>query len=204
MEIFYEKNLSNNLMSEHAGRFYVLSIVKKISFILLLLVLLFVFMFHDIPVKPTILNMLTTILSALGFLLPFLALYLIVSIYLAKKAVEYDYHILGSTFRIVKVINRKKRKLLLEVPMSSISSIGKVGCDAYERLSGDKNVKKIRAFCNQTEELIYAHMPYNGEHVIVIMESDVEYMANLRKALSISVFVESGRKPIKTTTEDEE
>ncbi len=199
MEIYYEKNLSNEFMNEHPTRFNFFNLLKKISLTLLILATIFVLLFHDIPLKINLISVLTTLLSAIGFLSPFIITHLIATIYLNKKAVEYDYHILGSTFRIIKVLNRKKRKLLIEIPISSISSIGAVNSPSYERYLSDKTVKKVNAYCNGNNELIYAFLPHDGERKLVIMESDAEYLSNLRKALSISVFDESIRKPTKAT-----
>lgn len=198
MEVYYEKNITSKLMDEHAGRFRMFDVIKKVSLILLILAAFFTLLFHDIPLTGGVIAVLITALSVIGFLLPFAAVFAIFTVYLAKKAVEFDYYLLGSTFRIVKVVNRKKRKLLIEVPVSSISSIGRVDSDGYARLAADKTVKQVKAYCNDGEDMIYAFLPHDGERKLVLMEADSEYIANLRKAVSLSILDESLRKIVKT------
>lgn len=197
MDIYYEKNIINKLMEEHSGRFKVFDAIKKCSLILLILASFFVLLFHDLPVSLNAVSILLTLLSALAFLLPFIFLYVFFTIYLAKKAVEFDYYLLGTVFRVVKVVNRKKRKLLVETPISSVSSIGKINSDAYNRFIGDKDVKLVKAYCNKDSNIIYAYLPHNGERKLVLMEADDDFLTTLRKSVSLSVLDDSIRKPIK-------
>lgn len=113
---------------------------------------------------------------------------------LSRLNAEYDYYIAGDVFRVMQVINRKKRKKFTEFSVSAISELGILESENFERYNADKTIKKLNAFCNEDSLLGYVYFTVDGEKKLLILELDEEFLLALRKALPMSVLDGSAKK----------
>ena len=183
MEIYYEKNVANESIDKHKKRNIVLNTLKIIGYVMIFLIVLVFINFVEVD------NIIVTVfmLSLLAFMI---AGEFVVYRLLRNLNVEYDYFILGDTFRIVSVYNRKKRKKLIETPTSAIASIGFVDGETFDRYDSDKDVKRIPAFCNDYD-VMYILLNRDGEKKLIFVESDPEFVMNLKRALHPTVLDDS-------------
>lgn len=203
MEICYEKNIINESIDKHKKRNTIFNVIRIVAIGLLVFEVYFFITWQPIPVDKGALAVVLSIFASL-ILISFPVCILMVFTRLMKRLnAEYDYYILGDIFRIVRVENRKKRKKMLETPLSAISSIGLVESETYDKLYADKSIKKVHAFCNDDALLGYFMLSDEGEKKLVTMEFDNEFIANLKKAVSLSTF-DNSIKLLKTKAEPQE
>ena len=180
MEVFYEKNIINESIDKHKKRNTVFNVIRIVSIVLLVIEVYFFVVWLPIPFDKGALAVTLCIFASL-VLISFPVCVLLVFTRLLKRLnAEYDYYILGDIFRIVRVENRKKRKKMLETPLSAISSIGLVESEAYDKFDIDKTIKKIHAFCNDDALLGYIMLSDDGEKKLVTIELDNEFIVNLK------------------------
>lgn len=184
MELFCEQNLENTRIDAHKKRTAVMSVVRKIMLVLGIAIILFIVLFM---VNPTLGAFNTVVGIAIGILsgVPFIISYLLLGRFLRNSNTEYDYILNGSTLRIVRVVLRNKRKLMCAVQISSIESMGRITCEAYDRLAGSKTIKKQYAICNVEDEnnIVYVSYRHDGENYLLHIEPNEEMLAALRRSL---------------------
>ncbi len=194
MEVFFEKNIVNDKIEKHQSRTNVLTAVKYTMAGLIFLAIFFVLSFQVIPAdKGTGAIVISLLISALLISLPIVA-YFVLSRIINKLNTEYDYYLRGTVFRIIGVYNRKRRKKVVEFPIDTISSIGTIASEAYDKFMADRNVKKITAYCSD-ENLCYIYSTYDGEKRMILVEMDADFLFSLKKTLNMSIFDDS-IKPI--------
>ena len=194
MEVCYEKNIVNKSIDKHKKRNTVFNVIRIVSIVLLVLEVYFFITWQPIPFDKGALAVVLSIFASL-VLISFPVCVLLVFTRLLKRLnAEYDYYILGDIFRIVRVENRKKRKKVLETPLTSISSIGLVESETYD---------KFDAFCNDDALLGYFMLSDGGEKKLVTLELDNEFISNLKKAVSLSTF-DNSIKLLKNKAETQE
>jgi hypothetical protein len=179
MEIYYEKNVTNESIDKHKKRNIVLNVLKVIGFIVMFLIIAIFINFVEVD------NIIVTVfmLTMLAFTIAF---EFIIFRLLRNLNVEYDYYILGDIFRIVCIYNRKKRKKLIEIPTSSIASIGFTESETFDRYDADKDTKRVIAFCNEYD-VLYIFTNRDGEKKLILVESDPDFAINLKRALHPTV-----------------
>lgn len=193
MEVFYEKNIYNENVDKHKKRTIVFKVLRYVS-IVIAVVIVFLSQYLLINEGTSFWMMILSLaLFILFAAVPFVLLFIFFGILINRQNLEFDYYIMGDIFRVVKVINRKKRKKFFEIRISAINSIGMVNSKNFDRYSADKNNKRIVAFCDDNvERLIFAHVSGETEKQLLILEFDDEFLVNLRKAVnSYSVFDDS-------------
>ena len=203
MEIFYEKNVVNESIDKHKKRNTVFNVIRIISIVLLVFEVYFFITWQPIPVDKGALAVVLSILASLVLISFPVCILLVFTRLLKRLNAEYDYYIFGDVFRIVRVENRKKRKKILEVPLSAVSSIGLVESESYDKFAADKTIKNVHAFCNDEALLGYFMLSHDGEKKLVTLELDNEFIANLKKAVSLSTF-DSSLKLLKTKADSQE
>ncbi len=186
MDVYFEKNVTNEGIDKHKKRNVVLLIVRVIA-IIWIVIAAFVFInFVDFSDA----EFLGVVLIILFLFAPPICLLIFANKLLTNLNLEYDYYILGDIFRIVKVLNRKKRKKLIEIPMASLAVVGLVESESFDRYTADKSVKQVNAFCEEND-LLYFYLNDGGEKKLIIIESDEKFLLELRKALPISALDDS-------------
>ncbi|MDR0426599.1 MAG: hypothetical protein LBH24_05485, partial [Clostridiales bacterium] len=186
MDIFYEKNLNSDSIDRHKKRAIVIRVIRILCIVLIVGVVLIVPNAIELPGEGADCGqlLLSLLISMVLFLIPPILTYVLLGRLSARQNVEYDYHILGDTFRIIKVIHRKKRKKYLEFPVSAISSLGLAESENFTRFSADKTNKKHFVFCNEDAEvLLYALVNANNGRQLLVLEGDNEFLQALRKAI---------------------
>lgn len=203
MEVFYEKNIINESIDKHKKRNTIFNVIRIVSIVLLVIEVYFFVVWQPIPFDKGALAVTLCIFASLVLISFPVCVLLIFTRLLKRLNAEYDYYILGDIFRIVRVENRKKRKKMLETPLSAISSIGLVESEAYDKFDIDKTIKKIHAFCNDDALLGYIMLSDDGEKKLVTIELDNEFIVNLKKTVSLSVF-DNSIKLLKNKAETQE
>ena len=200
MEIFFEKNVVNENIDKHKKRNVVFNVIRVLSIIILVIEIYFILSFQGIPVDQGALAVVLSILFSVSMILPPIASIVLFSMLLSRLKAEYDYSIAGDVFRVMQVLNRKKRKKFLEASMSAISEVGTLESENFERYNIDKSIKKMNAFCNDDSLLGYIYFSLDGEKKLLILELDDEFLFALRKALPMSVLDGSLKKIILEAT----
>lgn len=191
MEIYYEKNIVNESIDKHKKRNVVFNIVRILAIVVLITEIFLILSFQEIPVENGAGAVVMSFFISLLIISPPILAIIIFSRLLAKLNSEYDYYISGDTFRIIQVINRKKRKKFLEIPISAISGVGLIESANFDRFDIDKSVKKLNAFCNDDAVLGYFYYTIESDKKLLVLEFDSEFLMNLKKALPISAFDDS-------------
>lgn len=193
MDVYYEKNVVNDSFTRHKRRNIVINVFRVLFGVMIFVAFIFVLFFFNYPPGGAALVMaIVTALFTVGFPIAMLVL---LTRMLGRLNSEYDYYILSGTFRVVSVINRKKRRKLVEFPLSAIASIGLVESENYDRYYADRSVKKIFAACNDDEDLGYFYFS-DGERKLLVLEFDAEFLAALKRSVLISVFDDSIKKTL--------
>lgn len=193
MEVFYEKNVVNNDIDKHKKRNIVLNVLRVLSVAMIIAAAAFVFNFQAFPVSSGGLALALSVAVAVLIVgAPVLFTVLLTKL-MGRLNSEFDYYILGDSFRIVRVINRKKRKKVAEFPLSSVSAVGLVESENFDRYAADRTVRRLTAACNEDAVLLYIYVA-SGERMLVIVEADDELKIALRRSLPLSVFDDTLKK----------
>lgn len=194
MEVFFEKNVVNENIDRHKKRNVVFNVIRIISIVILIVEIYFILSFQGIPVDQGAWAVVLSIFSSLIIIASPIASIIVFSMLLSRLNAEYDYYIAGDVFRVMQVINRKKRKKFTEFSVSAISELGILESENFERYNADKTIKKLNAFCNEDSLLGYVYFTVDGEKKLLILELDEEFLLALRKALPMSVLDGSVKK----------
>lgn len=183
MEIFYEKNVVNKKIDEHRTRNKILRVLQLVSLgiFAFIFVSLFSVTVYD-PDESDAARAYVFLIVLLSLLLP-LSLYFLFGWILRMVTVEYDYVIMGDRLKILKMVNRKKRKPVLDVDFSSINLIGLVGGEKFNDLYAAKSANVKKYFCNPDALMIYIYLTDYKGRSFTIIEADDEFLINIKKAL---------------------
>ncbi|MDR3318221.1 MAG: hypothetical protein LBS99_02170 [Clostridiales bacterium] len=189
MEVYYEQSVSLDNPQSIAKKMLLLKVFYYAALalgVISVVILLWLVMFSDVGEDGG--AIVQNILSALFFLpIPltlFLAAYLLHRARV-KLSAEYDYQINGGRYRIVKVINRQKRKKFLEFSVSSFEVIGKLSSESYERYLRTPGIKKKNAVVNfdDEERIYFAVVNIDGVKTMLHFEPDEETIRSIRLTL---------------------
>ncbi len=128
-----------------------------------------------------------------GFATAFLAFYLYTPIFIVsaiffinaivwgilqtKVYAFYDYIIVDDEIRFVKVINNKRRKILIKFLDKNILKAGFVSSAEFENLYANKDIKKLYAkskLINSGD--FYFYINHNGENKLVILTYNQQFL----------------------------
>lgn len=96
--------------------------------------------------------------------------------------VDYDYTFVSGTVKIAKVINNKKRKLLLKFETSDILKVGKIDSKFFEKIL----TTPLVSFCfysaneepDEGKDFYYFYISVNGEKKVVVIECSKKFFVN--------------------------
>lgn len=200
MDIYFEQSLGNAGIDRHKKRTKVCGIIRYVCLAAIILwsVIALTWFINISSVGAFFLST----LFALLILAPFVTTYIFLGRLIANGNLEYDYLLNGSMFRIVKVINRKKRKKLVEIQVSSFESVGHITSEAYDRYAGSREVKKLFAITDYEDEdsIYYIYYTLNGTKYLLHIAPNSEMIMAIRKSVPrITVLDKSfkirGREP---------
>ncbi len=183
MDIYYEMNVTNENIDKHQKRNKVFKALKIASIVWLVLTGIFIFGFFQFGDR----NVLGIVIELALLLAPPICSILLFRHLLNNLNCEYDYYITDDKFRIVKVVNRVKRKKLLETPLSSFVSVGSVESENFVRYGNDKSVKLVTAYCNDENFPIYVYFNDDVDKKLLIIETDEKLLIALRRSLNSTV-----------------
>lgn len=201
MEVFFEKNVVNNSIDKHTKRTAILKACRVASIVLIVVAIYFVLSFMTVPIESGALAVVFMVLLSLFIIaLPIVGT-IVFSKILNKLNLEYDYIISGSVLKIVKVLNRTKRKKILQLPLDAIVTVGIYGSNSYSRHITNRKTKQIDATCNKDSFSAYFFVNRDGDHQIIRLEMDDNFAFTLRKALNFTVFDDDFKKYLKLVME---
>lgn len=188
MEVYFEKNVISESVENKNKTITVFKALKYVCLALLIVALYYNLFIKDLSRGskglPYVLFLIFT--SVLELSLPIVG-FLVFNKLFARASAEYDYFIFGSTFRIIRITNRNKRKRILEMPVDSIGAIGVMGSDSYNRYKSDNKIKILNAYCNDANPIAYFYVSQNGERKLINVEIDAEFIVALKKSLNHGV-----------------
>lgn len=188
MEVYCEQSLNNQNIDKHKKRTLVLKITRYILVAIAIVIgYLFIFTPGDKGWGVILMNVIFTILC----MIPFVLAFIFIGKFIKKSNIEYDYLINGNIFRIVSVVNRLKRKKLLETSISNFETIGRITNESYERFANDKSIKKIYAITDfeDESEVCYIYYTADGVKYLLHITPNEEMTVALRRSVGrISVF----------------
>ena len=191
MEVFLEKSITNKNIDKHVVRNTIFNVLRIASLVWILAgIILFM---NVIPPGAT---PIAIIFDILLMFIPPIFLFLIMSKLLADLNPEYDYHIEGSDIRIVKILNRKRRKVILRAKFNSVVSIGDANSDDYDTQTNSIE-KKIIASCNDEITQVYIIFNDDGEKLVVVLEADSELILALKRSIMPVLYANSFKNLLK-------
>lgn len=201
MNIYLEQSLTNANIDRHKKRTKVLTIVRYvcIAAIVIIAMLAVTFLLDVSSVASFFISLLFVILM----MAPFVGTFIFFGKIIANGNLEFDYLLNDSMFRIVKVINRKKRKKLVELNVSSFESVGHISSEAYDRYAGSRDVKKLFALTDYDDEdaVYYIFYTLNGAKYLLHIAPDNDMIMGIRKSLPRMTVADKSFR-IRTTEEE--
>jgi hypothetical protein len=186
MEVYAEQSVVNDGIDKHSKRTKTF-VIFRYACIAAIAVLFFLFWLTPVGGEsegwtPILLNF----VFYLFMMVPFVLIFIMLGRIIKKTNVEYDYYLNGDVFRVVSVINRKKRKKLLETNVSRFESVGRLSADSYDRYAADKQTKKVFAFCDYSDEdsVVYIYYSTDGGRLLLHIQPDGEMLTALRRSVS--------------------
>lgn len=202
MDVYFEQSLINENIDKHSKRTRTLTVIRYVCIAaIVLIVLLAITLLLDIS---SVASFFVSLLLVLLMLSPFVVTHILLGRLIANGNLEFDYLLNGSMFRIVKVINRKKRKKLVELNVSSFESLGHISSEAYDRYAGSRDVKKLFALTDYENEdtVYYIYYTLNGNKYLLHIAPNNEMIMALRKSVGRITVLDKSFK-IMTTENDQ-
>lgn len=192
MDVYFEQSVDNANIDKHRKRTSVLGVVR---YIMLIVGVIPIFLLMFTPIN-TWVSAVIYIVSMILLAAPFIGGFFAIGVFINKSNVEFDYLINGSMFRIVKVMNRKKRKKLVETSISNFESVGRISSDTYDRYAADRDVKKIFAICDFEDEdqLVYIFYVLDGVKYLLHIQPDEEMIVALRQSVTRIMILDKSLK----------
>lgn len=187
MDVYFEQSVDNPNIDKHSKRTRVLTILRYICIGAIVLIAMLGWV---MPIGTEETASVATLLWALLYIvlaiIPFILTFIFLGKFIANSSLEYDYLLNGSLFRIVKVINRKKRKKLLEVPVGGFESLGAIESDAYDRFAASKDTKKLYAITDYSREdrIYYIYYIVDGTKYLLHITPNNDMIMALRKSVT--------------------
>ena len=183
MDIFYEQNVVNPNIDKHNKRTRVFSVLRTVFLIIgiVLILLLGGSITSPFTVPKVIIGFAIAILSGV----PFILAYILLTKFLRNSNSEYDYILNNGSMKIVRVILRNKRKLAFTVRLDAVEAVGRITCEAYERLAASKDLKKQFAVCDYSDEnsIVYVLYRSEGENFLLHIMPDEQMVSAMRRSL---------------------
>ena len=98
--------------------------------------------------------------------------------------VDFDYILSDTKLRIIRVFNRRRRKLYLEIDVKKLAAYGPVTVESFTRYEATPGVKKHYANLSEDEKKIYFMFYTDGaDKTLVFFEPDETMLHNMRMAI---------------------
>lgn len=208
MDVYFEQNIENPKIDARKKKYKILTIVRYV--ILVATIVVGYLMIMNVGMTP-IDNGWTSVAiqGVVGILaiVPFVLSFIFLGKYLNNTNLEFDYVLTGGIFRIIKVINRKKRRKMLEFNLSSIESIGRIQSETYDRYASAKDIKKVFAICNfeNEDKIVYIYYGHDGSKQLLHIEPNDDMIMALRRSVSRITVMDKSLKvsaPTNTNAQD--
>lgn len=179
MELYYEQNVVNKNIDEHAKKTKILSFAKTACIILAI----FSFLSGAIFIGNN--QALLIMILFMSAAIPFAAAAFVLGKINKKHNTEYDYMIDDEQIKISAVYFRTKRKPLYTIRLRTIESVGVFESDSYQKAAATA-AKKHLALVNYENEKSIIYILFNGEKgkQILFIEPDRGFMITLRRAVA--------------------
>lgn len=188
MDVYFEQSVDNPNIDKHSKRTRVLGILRYVCIVAVILIAMFGLMFMPVGKEGNVdgMTILWSIIYLIFSIAPFVATFLLLGRFIARSNLEYDYYLNGSMFRIVKVVNRKKRKKMLETQVSGFESLGAIQSETYDRYASSKEIKKLYAMTDYENEarVYYIYYVSDGVRYLLHFTPNNDMIMALRKSVT--------------------
>ncbi len=187
MEVYFEQSVDNPGIDKHSKRTRVLTILRYVCVAIVLIIFMFGWFMpigSEEDAGPMVI--LWALLYIVLGMAPFILLFIFLGRFIARSSLEFDYVLNGSIFRIVKVVNRKKRKKMLEAPVAGFESLGNIQSEAYDRYASSKDIKKLFAITDyeNEERIYYIYYVADGARYLLHFTPNNDMIMALRKCVT--------------------
>ncbi|GHU98832.1 hypothetical protein FACS1894211_03230 [Clostridia bacterium] len=179
MEIYYEQYVIDDTKNRNHGKKIFFTVIFWVNAVFIALAALWLY-----------LTFLTLTESFLPLIFPGVFLVLTaVSLFFVRRQknsldVDFDYILSGEKLRIIRVFNRRRRKLYLDIDVKKLATYGAVTVDSFNRYEKTPGVKKHYANLTQDETKIYFMYYTDGpDKTLVLFEPDETLLHNMRMAI---------------------
>ncbi|MDR1094118.1 MAG: hypothetical protein LBL66_08235 [Clostridiales bacterium] len=180
MDIYYEQYVIDDRKERNKGKKVLFTAFYYINIIFVAAALLWLFLMFMTP-SDSLINLITS-----GIFLVLTA----VSLFFVRRQknsldVDFDYILSDTRLRIVRVFNRRRRKLYLDVDVKKLAAYGPVTAeDSFNRYDHTPGVKKQYAVLSEDEKKIYFMYYTDGpDKTLVLFEPDETLLRNMRLAI---------------------
>lgn len=188
MEVYFEQSVANPNIDKHRKRTQVLTVLRYVCIGVAVVIAMFGWLMPIGNVEGTnpLLAILWVLLLIVLGMAPFILAFFFLGRIIANGNLEFDYVLSGNLFRVVKVVNRKKRKKLLETQVSGFESLGHINSEAYDRYASTKEIKKLFAVGNYDDEdlLYYIYYVSDGNKYLLHFAPNNDMIMALRKSVT--------------------
>ena len=186
MELYYEKNVTNEKMRENPTKTKILLIIKYICIGLLIFggIILFLATISNGTDLLTNLTKLSFVYVLL--IVPCAGGIWMTSKYIKERNCEYDYIIISNTLRIVRIINDKKRTSIIYTDLINVEKVGFTDSEDFKnKYLTNESLQKVTAFCNLQDRYMYIVCGNDGKRCLVLCEIDEGMINALKKTISV-------------------
>ena len=87
---------------------------------------------------------------------------------------EYDYALEDGTLEVTAILNARRRKVKLELPLSGVQSCGDVDSAEYRRISARPGLQRHKLYFNETAPRCYFLYSADGAQHVAVLELNPE------------------------------
>ena len=87
---------------------------------------------------------------------------------------EYDYALEGGSLEVTAILNARRRKAKLHLPLSGVQSCGDVDSEAYRRISARSGLRKHKLYLNEAAPHCFFLYGADGAQHMAVLELNPE------------------------------
>lgn len=102
---------------------------------------------------------------------------------ITDRNIEYEYTLAGDSFSLDKIINKRRRKRIINCDLTDFELIAPVNSQFYDEQRNNKAKKIVTVSGDAKEEEFFGLVEYNGKRTLVVFETDERARLHLKKFL---------------------
>jgi hypothetical protein len=191
MDIYYEQYVIDDRKERNKGKKVLFRVFYYANIVFVAAALLWLFMAFSINMTDgSSPDWFGIILSAIFLVLTAASLFFVRR---QKNSldVDFDYILSDTRLRIVRVFNRRRRKLYIDVDVKKLAAYGPIAAeDSFNRYDHTPGVKKHYAVLTDDEKKVYFLYYSDGpDKTLVLFEPDETLLRNMRLAIGRDIMI---------------